>query len=88
MKKLLIGTTVLARTASTSAPVQASVINRTLEGVTFDDDGTASGTFSTDSSTGRLVSYGITTTAGSTPLGGGMEYDPSIAPLSRRTCLG
>lgn len=59
-------------------PVQAAVIDWTLEGVTFDDGGTASGTFSINSSTGHLVSYDITTTAGSTL--GGTVYDPSTAP--------
>jgi hypothetical protein len=78
MKKLVIGSVALAISVALSAPVQASVIDWTLEGVTFDDGGTASGTFSIDTSTGDLVSYDITTTAGSTL--GGMVYDPSTAP--------
>jgi hypothetical protein len=75
MNKLLIGSAALAILAAASAPVHASVIDWTLEGVTFDDGGTASGTFSIDSSTGHLLSYDITTTAGSVL--GGMTYDAS-----------
>jgi len=78
MKKLLIGSVALAISIAASAPVLASVINWTLEGVTFDDGGTASGTFSTDSSTGDIVSYDITTT-GTAVLGA--VYDPSNAPF-------
>lgn len=79
IKKLVIGSAALAISVAVSAPVQASVIDWTLEGVTFDDGGTASGTFSIDSSTGHLVSYDITTTAGSTL--GRTVYDPSTAPF-------
>jgi hypothetical protein len=79
MKKLLIGSVALAISIAASAPVLASVINWTLEGVTFDDGGTASGTFSTDSSTGDIVSYDITTTTGTAVLGA--VYDPSNAPF-------
>jgi hypothetical protein len=79
MKKLVIGSVALAISVALSAPVQASIIDWTLEGVTFDDGGTASGTFSIDTSTGHLVSYDITTTAGSTL--GGTVYDPSTAPF-------
>jgi hypothetical protein len=78
MKKLVVGSIALAISVALSAPVQASVIDWTLEGVTFDDGGTASGTFSVDTSTGYLVSYAITTTPGSTL--GGKVYDPSTAP--------
>jgi len=80
MKKLVIGSLALAISAAASAPVLASIINWTLEGVTFDDGGTASGTFSTDSSTGDIVSYDITTTAGSSALSG-REYDPTTPPF-------
>ena len=57
-----------------TAPVQAAAINWTLSGVTFDDGGTASGTFSTDETTGSLLSWDITTTAGNFPFGG-YHYD-------------
>jgi hypothetical protein len=79
MKKLVIGSLALAMSAAVSAPVLASVIDWTLEGVTFDDGGTASGTFSTDSSTGNIVSYDITTTPGSSLVG--TEYDSTTAPF-------
>ena len=59
-----------------TAPVQAAAINWTLSGVTFDDGGTASGTFSTDATTGSLLSWDITTTAGNFPFGG-YHYDSS-----------
>ncbi len=48
-----------------TAPVQAAAINWTLSGVTFDDGGTASGIFSTDSVTGSLLSWDVTTTGSS-----------------------
>ena len=86
MKKLLIGSVALAISIAASAPVLASVINWTLEGVTFDDGGTASGTFSTDLSTGDIVSYDITTTTGTAVLGA--VYDPSNAPFVANTYPG
>lgn len=55
----------------------ASIINWTLNGVTFDDGGTTVGIFSTDSTTGNLVSFDLTTTAGS--LLSGMVYDSTTA---------
>jgi hypothetical protein len=45
-------------------PANASTIDWTLSGVTFDDGGTASGTFSTDSTSGSVTAFDITTTAG------------------------
>ena len=62
-----------------TAPVQAAAINWTLSGVTFDDGGTASGIFSTDSGTGGLLSWDITTTTGSTL--SGFHYDSSTSLL-------
>ena len=50
-------------------PSFASTIVWTLEGVVFDDGGTATGTFATDSTTGAVTSFNIVTTAG-TALGG------------------
>lgn len=44
-----------------AVPAQASTLNWTLGGVQFNDGGTASGTFSTDSVTGNLLSYNIST---------------------------
>lgn len=57
---LLFALVVLPGSSATAAPILW-----TLQGVTFDDSGTASGTFSTDSATGSLLSYDIVTTAGS-----------------------
>jgi hypothetical protein len=79
MIKLIVGSFALGMSLAVSAPIQASVIDWTLEGVTFDDGGTASGTFSIDSSTGDLVSYDITTTDGTTLVG--TVFDPSTAPF-------
>jgi hypothetical protein len=45
-------------------PSFASTIVWTLSGVTFEDGGTASGTFATDSTTGAVTSFNIVTTAG------------------------
>lgn len=55
----------------------AAPISWTLSGVTFDDGGTASGTFTTDSVGGGLLGFDITTTAGSAQ--GGFHYDSSSA---------
>ena len=57
------------------SPAVADSITYSLEDVTFNDGGTASGTFSVDSSTGDLLSYDIITTAGS--LQPGFDYDAS-----------
>jgi PEP-CTERM motif len=62
-----------------TAPVQAAAINWTLSGVTFDDGGTAGGIFSTDSGTGHLLSWDITTTTGSAL--SGFHYDGSNSYL-------
>jgi hypothetical protein len=56
-------------------PSFASTILWTLDGVTFEDGGTASGTFATDSTTGAVTSFNIvTTTVGSFA---GTTYDSS-----------
>ncbi len=47
-------------------PSFASTIVWTLDGVTFEDGGTASGTFATDSTTGAVTSFNIVTTFGTT----------------------
>jgi hypothetical protein len=67
---LLIGLPIAAK---------ASTISWTLSGVTFGDGGTASGTFSTDSATGNLLSFDITTTVGTTLPG--FVYDASTSRL-------
>src|ERR1700759_1753847 len=59
--------------AFSSAPAHASTIDWMLSGVTFDDGGTASGTFSTDSTSGDVIAFDIVTTPGTTL--GGATYD-------------
>ncbi len=51
----------------------------TLSGVTFDDGGTASGTFSTNNALNGLVSYDITTSGGTLS---GFEYTPATSSSS------
>jgi PEP-CTERM motif len=46
----------------------------TLSGVTFDDGGTATGTFTTDNTLTNLVSYDITTSGGTLT---GFDYTPA-----------
>ncbi len=59
----------LAATLAGSVKAEAGVIDFTLQNVTFNDGGTASGTFVANSSSGKVQSVDITTTAGSA-LGG------------------
>ena len=56
-----------------TAPATAASINWTLEEVVFNDGGSAFGTFVTDSTSGGLLSYDITTTEGNKL--GGFHYD-------------
>lgn len=62
-----------------SAPAHASTIDWMLSGVTFDDGGTASGTFSTDSTSGDVIAFDIVTTAGTTL--GGATYDSTATNI-------
>jgi hypothetical protein len=55
----------------------------TLSGVTFDDGGTATGTFTTDSALSNLVTYDITTSGGTLA---GFEYTPATT-ISSSTSL-
>jgi hypothetical protein len=68
-----------------AVPANAAIINWTLSGVTFDDGGKAVGTFSTDSSTGNVSTFDITTTAG-TSLGGSI-YDVATSFLYCDHCF-
>ena len=68
-----------------AAPVQASPINWTLGGVSFNDGGGASGTFVTDSYTGDLLSYNIVTSAGG--LQAGFAYDGVYDSLYCNHCF-
>lgn len=67
----------LVSAAFSVLPASASTINWTLSGVAFDDSGTASGWFTTDSTSGDVVTYDVTTTPGTTL--GGAVYDSSVA---------
>lgn len=60
-------------------PANATVINWTLQDVAFSDGGTASGIFSTDSTSGNVLSFDITTTAG-TKLPGA-HYESPVAQV-------
>jgi hypothetical protein len=53
----------------------ASTIDWTLKNVTFNDGGVLTGTFSTDSASGDLLSYNLSTTAGS--ILGGFNFNVS-----------
>jgi len=52
-----------------SPTAHATIVNWTLEDVVFSDGGVATGSFTTDSITGELLSYAITTSAGSAMAG-------------------
>lgn len=65
MKLAIILAASLATLAS-AIPAKAVTLAWTLSGVTFDDGGMATGTFTTDSTNGHLLSYNLFTTAGST----------------------
>jgi hypothetical protein len=56
-----------------SSVAHAQAINWSLSGVTFNDGASLTGTFSTDSSTGSLLSWDLTTSAGETLPG--FHYD-------------
>jgi len=69
----LLATALVVVAAFAAPPSDAATINWVLSGVTFDDGGAASGTFSTDSTSGNVITFNITTTAGTTL--GGAVYD-------------
>jgi hypothetical protein len=62
----------LAAALALSSGANATSLNWTLQGATFNDGGTLNGTFSTDSVTGGLLAYSLATTAGSSY--GGFSY--------------
>lgn len=72
----LAGATLLAISA---LPAKAGVIDWTLENAVFSDGGTATGTFETNSTTGLVVGYDITTTYGT--ILSGFEYDTATASV-------
>ena len=79
MKKLLFASAALASFIA-AVPAQAATLNWTLSGVTFNDGGTASGTFSTDSTTGGVLSFNVATTAGAIQTTG-FTYDAATSFL-------
>ena len=79
MKRLLLAVGILGLIISL-APGQASAsIVYTFSGVTFDDGGTLTGTFTTDDLITALLDFDITTSAGA---GIGFNYMPATADSS------
>jgi PEP-CTERM motif len=56
----------VALASAMALPAQAAILNWALGGVTFADGGTASGTFSTDTATGFVTAFNVSTAGGST----------------------
>ena len=77
IKTVLAGAALALGMALAASSANAAILNWTLSGVTFDDGGTAFGNFSTDDSTGNLLAFDITTTAGSAL--GGFHYDATTS---------
>ena len=77
--RYLTATALFVGAAFSSLPANASTIDWTLSGVTFDDGGTATGTFSTDSTSGDVTAFDIVTTAGTTL--GGATYDSTASGI-------
>jgi hypothetical protein len=67
----------IAGTAFAARPAMSATLNWTLQDVSFDDSGTASGTFSTNSTTGFATAFDIATTTGSVLPG--VEYNSTTA---------
>jgi hypothetical protein len=77
--KTLVAGSVCSVALLFSGLAQADVIQWNLSGVTFDDGGIAIGTFSTDSTNGQLLSYDLTTTAGTVQ--GGFHYTAATSTI-------
>ena len=75
MKNLL--KCLLLAAACHASIASADVLNFTLQNAVFDDGGVATGTFSTDSATGALLSYDIVTTSGTVQPG--FHYDATTS---------
>lgn len=75
--KKIMGAAMIVACFGLASAANAASIHWNLVDIAFDDGGTAGGTFETDSATGFLLSYDITTTAGSI-LGGYHYYDEGI----------
>lgn len=74
----LIGAAV-ALACVAGAPAHAVTLNWTLHNVAFNDGGTASGTFSTDSANGQVTAFNIGTTAGT--IRGAAAYNPATSTV-------
>jgi hypothetical protein len=77
-KSSLVMPVLLLVAAVMVAPANAATINWTLDFVRFTDGATASGTFSTDSVTGAVTAFDITTTPGQF-ISTGFEYDAATS---------
>lgn len=77
IRAAFLATVILVGAAFSSIPANASTIDWQLSGVTFDDGGTASGTFSTNSTNGDVIAFDIVTTGGTTL--GGTAYDSTAS---------
>ena len=75
--------TVCAIAVMLASTAHASTIDWTLENVTFGDGGNLTGTFSTDSTKGYLLSWDLTSTAGS--LDSGFNYNAGDSYISSYT---
>jgi hypothetical protein len=82
MKKfgLVVLSALLLTASGFDVPANATIINWTLVVVQFTDGGRASGTFSTDSITGAVTAFDITTTPGQF-ISTGFEYDAATSLL-------
>ena len=77
--RYLTATALFVGAAFSYLPANASTIDWTLSGVAFDDGGTATGTFSTDSTSGDVIAFDIVTSAGTTL--GGATYDSTASGI-------
>lgn len=84
MKKLL--TSILFCVGFVFMSAQANTIDWTIQGATFNDGGTLTGTFSTDSVTGGLVNYSFATSAGSAF--GGFSYTSATSSFYGNNVFG
>jgi hypothetical protein len=82
----LLKSALLCCAALTATIASAAPINWTLQGVTYADGGSASGTFVIDSVTGDMLSWNIITTAG-TELPG-FTYDATSSSVYARDFFG
>jgi len=72
---------ILSVAVFTASVASASPLTWTLNGVTFDDGSTATGTFVAETTTGDLLSWNITTTPG---VLSGFVYDTTTSSLYAR----